>query len=189
MISTALALLKTDEQRNVLSEFYQKYKNRFYAIAYSKLHGKTAAEDAVQEAFLRIVDKPEKFFKIEHNKRVAYADVIVRNVAIDMFNKNNAHKIEEGKNIEELTEDVSDEAYTLGLEDTVIGSVSKNELLAFILKLPVLQRDILNLKVVCELSNSEIAQKLNVSETVVRQRLFQARKSILDFLESGDIHE
>ena len=45
------------------------------------------------------------------------------------------------------------------------------------------------LKVVCELSNSEIAQKLNVSETVVRQRLFQARKSILDFLESGDIHE
>ena len=53
---------------------------------------------------MRIVDKPEKFFKIEHNKRVAYADVIVRNVAIDMFNKNNAHKIEE------LTEDVSDEA-------------------------------------------------------------------------------
>ena len=183
MISTALALLKTDEQRNVLSEFYQKYKNRFYAIAYSKLHGKAAAEDAVQEAFLRIVDKPENFFKIVHNKSVAYADVIVRNVAIDMFNKNNAHKIEE------LTEDVSDEAYTLGLEDTVIGSVSKNELLAFILKLPVLQRDILNLKVVCELSNSEIAQKLNVSETVVRQRLFQARKSILDFLESGDIHE
>lgn len=183
MISTALALLETDEQRNVLSEFYQKYKNRFYAIAYYKLYGKAAAEDAVQEAFLRIVDKPENFFKIEHNKRVAYADVIVRNVAIDMFNKNNAHKIEE------LTEDVSDEAYTLGLEDTVIGSVSKNELLAFILKLPVLQWDILNLKVVCELSNSEIAQKLNVSETVVRQRLFQARKSILDFLESGDIHE
>ena len=41
------------------------------------------------------------------------------------------------------------------------------------------EMDALNLKVVCELSNSEIAQKLNVSETVVRQRLFQARKSIL----------
>ena len=183
MISTALALLKTDEQRNVLSEFYQKYKNRFYAIAYSKPHGKTAAEDAVQEAFLRIVDKPENFFKIEHNKRVAYADVIVRNVAINMFNKNKAHELEE------LTDDVSNENYAPGLEDTVIGSVLKNELLAFILKLPVLQRDILNLKVVCELSNSEIAQKLNVSETVVRQRLFQARKSISSFLESGDIHE
>ena len=65
MISTALALLEPDEQRNVLSEFYQKYKNRFYAIAYSKLHGKAAAEDAVQEAFLRIVDKPENFYKIE----------------------------------------------------------------------------------------------------------------------------
>lgn len=68
MISTALALLKTDEQRNVLSEFYQKYKNRFYAIAYSKLHGKAAAEDAVQEAFLRIVDKPENFLKLSITK-------------------------------------------------------------------------------------------------------------------------
>ena len=37
MISAALALLETDEQRNILSEFYQKYKNRFYAIAYSCL--------------------------------------------------------------------------------------------------------------------------------------------------------
>ena len=29
MISTALALLKTDEKRNVLTEFYQKYNNLF----------------------------------------------------------------------------------------------------------------------------------------------------------------
>ena len=30
MITAALAVLKTDEQRNIISDFYQMYKNRFY---------------------------------------------------------------------------------------------------------------------------------------------------------------
>ena len=38
MITAALAILQTDEQRTIISDFYQKYKNRFYAIAYEHLH-------------------------------------------------------------------------------------------------------------------------------------------------------
>lgn len=38
MISAALAILKTDEQRNELSAFYEENKKRFYAIAFSKLN-------------------------------------------------------------------------------------------------------------------------------------------------------
>ena len=71
MINTALAILQTDEQRNTLSDFYQTYKNRFYAIAYSKLHDRNLAEDAVQEAFSRIASKPETFFSLSHNKMIA----------------------------------------------------------------------------------------------------------------------
>ena len=52
MINTALAILQTDEQRNTLSDFYQTYKNRFYAIAYSKLHDRNLAEDAFPELHL-----------------------------------------------------------------------------------------------------------------------------------------
>ena len=85
MINTALAILQTDEQRNTLSDFYQTYKNRFYAIAYSKLHDRNLAEDAVQEAFSRIASKPETFFSLSHNKMIAYTDVIIRNVSVDMF--------------------------------------------------------------------------------------------------------
>lgn len=34
MITAALSILQTDEQQNILSDFYQMYKNRFYAIVY-----------------------------------------------------------------------------------------------------------------------------------------------------------
>lgn len=62
MITAALAVLKTDEQRNIISDFYQMYKNRFYAIAYEHLHNLQDSEEAIQEAFLRIAVNPYKFF-------------------------------------------------------------------------------------------------------------------------------
>ena len=68
MLSAALAILKTDEERNKLSEFYEENKDRFYAIAFSKLHNRENAEDAVQDAFLIIADKPDTFFHLTIQK-------------------------------------------------------------------------------------------------------------------------
>ena len=180
MISEAFSVLQSDEHRKYLTEFYKKYKNRFYAIAFSKLHNREAAEDAVQETFLRIADKREKFFQIDHNKRVAFTDVIIRNVSVDMFKKSRG--IEEV----ELTENISDCDCELSLSEKILGEISKNELVECISKLPPLQRDILELNAYHGLSISEIAQYLSVSENVVRQRLFQARKTIKRDLEGKE---
>ncbi len=54
MISGALAILETDKQRNELSEFYKENKTRLYRFAFSRLHNRESAEDALQEAFLNI---------------------------------------------------------------------------------------------------------------------------------------
>lgn len=62
MISSALAVLKTDEQRNELSEFYEENKSRLYSIAFERLHNRQDAEDVIQESFLGIAYIPEKFF-------------------------------------------------------------------------------------------------------------------------------
>lgn len=156
MINTALAILQTDEQRNTLSDFYQTYKNRFYAIAYSKLHDRNLAEDAVQEAFS------------------------IRNVSVDMFRNcvMNAP--------EELPE--YDENIPL-LEDIIVGSLQKQRLMDFIVGLPQLQRDIMELRISFGMSNSEIANQLKISENVVRQRLYQSRKAITEFLKKENRNE
>lgn len=177
MISPALEILETEEQRNELSDFYEQYKERFYAIAFSKLHNRASAEDAVQEAFLRIADKPDKFFGIPGDKRAAFTDVIIRHIAVDMFNKSSRTG--------SLDETVGNDFGDVPLEERVISSVSRDELIGFISTLSSLQRDVLELKILYGASNSEIAQKLSVSENVVRQRLFQARKAIREYLEKG----
>ncbi len=178
MISAALAVLQTEGEQIELSRFYSLYSKRLYAIAYSKLHNKQDAEDAVQELFLRIANKPEKFFSLEDNKRVAYADVIIRNISIDAFHARN--KV----TVTELSEEISTDEFEISLEDNVLGEISKSELLKFIETLPILQQDVLTLHSMLELSNAEIADSLHISETAVRQRLFLARKSILDYIEN-----
>ncbi len=78
MITAALAVLKTDEQRNIISDFYQMYKNRFYAIAYEHLHNPQDSEEAIQEAFLRITVNPDKFFSLSGDERIYLVSAIIR---------------------------------------------------------------------------------------------------------------
>lgn len=176
MISAALAILETQEERDCLSDFYKEYKNRLYNIAFSKLNDRLSAEDALMETFLKIADKPKKFFEIEPDKRVYYADVIVRNIAIDMYKKA-SHSPET-----ELDEDLSDELINPSVERIVYGKISEQELIDCVLSLPQSQRDALSLKIQFDLSYSEIAEKLGISENTARQRIFQARKSITEFI-------
>ena len=46
MISAALAILESEEQRNELTELYRENSKRFLNIALSKLHNVQDAEDA-----------------------------------------------------------------------------------------------------------------------------------------------
>lgn len=180
MISAALSLLKTDEQRSELSEFYRKNKNRLYLIAFSKLHNKESSEDAVQETFLRLAAICERFFMMSDSERVIFADVVARNVAIDMYKKANETETAE------LTENISDGSENHP-EEELLYQFTKEKLTEFVGGLPPLQRDVLYLKAVRGMTIREIAEELSVTENVVRQRLFRARQAVREALRKGDI--
>lgn len=69
MISAALSVLKTDEERNIVEKLYTENRNRFLSIAYSRLNNRADAEETVQEAFLRIAAKPDTFSKYPTAKK------------------------------------------------------------------------------------------------------------------------
>ena len=174
MIDATFAVIENEDQRNELAEFYSTNKDRLYSIALSKLHNAQEAEDAVQEVFSRIADKPEKFFDIPPENRLAYTDVIVRNIAVDMFNgKNKVH-------IEQLEES---EDNGISLENSLFDKISRDEILTFVDKLPSLQRDVLALHCFFGLTIDETAQRLNISLAAAKKRLMLARKAIKAFID------
>lgn len=181
MISAALAILETDKQRSELDEFYKEHRNRLYALALSKLHNRYDAEDAVQETFLNIAKYPEKFFEIDAHKKISYVLVVIRNVISRMLKKANRCEFDE------LPENAFNNV--LSVETLAIGNISAEEIKNFIEKMSPALRDAIKLKVFGKLSNTEIADVLNISETAVRKRISTAYKKINTFLNGGAYDE
>ncbi len=178
MISSALSMLETEEQRDILSEFYEENKNRFYGMAYSKLQNRVLAEDAVQEAFVRIMQYPNKFFEIEAHKKLPYVIIIIRNVVYQMLKKESEH------DYDELTEDVPDNG--VSIEDDVIGRISSKELMDFIKTLSEAKKQAVILKGVYGLNPHEIAAVLGITESAVRRRISDAYGRIIYYVRKGE---
>ncbi len=181
MIEAALAVLECAEQRNELAEFYDKYKNRLFNIAYTRLNNDEEAEEAVQEAFIRVADNPDRFFDMQNRERVHFVDGIVRHISIDKFNK----KIKDKSiAIEEVGDSIT--SGELSPEEKYITDRSAEELEDFILTLPEKQRQVLFMYVHQKLSYSDIANILDISEELARKRVSNARKAIKKFAERNN---
>ncbi len=175
MIDVAFSMINDDTQRNELAEFYSKYKARFYNIAYSKLKNHEEAEDAVQEVFSEIADKPEIFFNIAPQNKLTYTDVMVRNIAVEMFKSKN--KMEFDKLDEEI------DNTEISLEDNVFAEITNSEIVDFMKQLPTEQKSVLQLHCYLGLTLYETAQRLHISLTTANRRLMLARKAIRDFID------
>lgn len=177
MIDAVLLNIENEEQRNELAIFYEKYKKRLYSIALSKIHNEIDAEDAVQEVFSDIADKPEIFFNVPENERVTFVDILVRNTAISTFKK----ELNRTSKLEALNEDMVDESART--EDDVITKNAHEELVKYILTLPEKQRVVFKLRVITGLSADEIAEQLKISRETVNWHLKMARKNIRNFID------
>ena len=175
MLSFCLSLIKTEQEKLLIEELYNKNKQTMYNIAYSNLHNRDDAEDAVQEAILRAINQIDKISQISPDKQCTYLNVIVRNISFDMFNRKVNHlSLEEDAEIYDQTV----------LEDQAIGNVNYDSLVEYIRSLPQGMRDALYLKYCLEFTNEEIAQSLNISQCALRNRLFAARNKIKDHIKN-----
>lgn len=181
MISAALAVLKTDEERNALSEIYTKNIKSFYSIAFSKLHNAHDSEDSIQEAFLAIARNPDNFFAIPQEKRVSYINVMIRNISFSIWNKK--LKIEDTQ--VELDENIVDES--ISLDEKISSELSCIEIYRFIDTLSETTKTALYLKIHFHMKYSDIASQLEISEEAVKKRIARATVKIKQFME--DNHE
>lgn len=175
MNGEAVPVLEAEELRNELAEFYKEHKSALYAFALSRTHNREKAEDAVQEAFLRIAKYPDRFFSLPVHKRMSYAVIVTRNAVNDILG--------ESAKSSELPETIKDTS--LSVEDKVLGNIAAEELKAFIMKMPEAQRAAIILKIVHEMTTAEIAAALNISEPTARKRVSNAYRTIEKYLNGG----
>ena len=82
-----LAVLETEQEKTKFEQLYLTYRQTMFYVANSVLHDTQLAEDAVHQAFLRIMDHMGNISKIECPQTKSFVVIIVKNIAINLYNR------------------------------------------------------------------------------------------------------
>lgn len=87
MIAVYLAMLETDVDRDKFMKLYESYEKKLFAVALRILENNEKAEDAVQQAWLRIIQHWERVSCLEWDLAGGYAVTIVKMLQSIFFGK------------------------------------------------------------------------------------------------------
>jgi RNA polymerase sigma-70 factor (ECF subfamily) len=163
---------------SAFSEVYFALRGSVYGFAYRMLRKTELAEDFTQETFIFLIENPNKF-SAERGELLPFLCGIVRYKIIQYFRKH-------GTKFEVFEEDLSK------YDDFESSENPLNHLLTIeltekieeeIAELPPLQREVLILREIEELSYQEIAQVTDTDLNQVKVRLHRARKALANQLK------
>lgn len=149
-------------------ELITSFKDKMYRYALNVLKDPFDAEDAVQEAIVKIWKKKDQFLEIENKQ--AWCITIARNLAID---KLRAKKKRYSSDMSEHY-DISDEGPSPAAQ--IVQEDTMDRIKDMINTLPEQQRDIVMLRDVEGYSYQEIADLRNYTIDQVKVNLHRARK-------------
>jgi RNA polymerase sigma-70 factor, ECF subfamily len=162
---------------DALAALVEQYAGALYRVAFSVLRNPADAEDAVQEAFLRVLRHRDTLGEVRDHR--VWLIRIVWNIVLDR--KRRAKTRPE-------TDDVADLARVLpsnGLSAEELAAAAQHHahVLTCVDQLPEKEREVLVLSAFEELTSVEIAAVLDITESSVRSRLFRARNLIAGLLD------
>ena len=181
MLSLYLSMVDTEEQRTLIEQLFFDYEQIMFRTAFAVLHKEQDAEDAVHEAFIRIIDNLDKVTTVEHAKRKSYVVIVTRNIAVDMYRR--SKKQADMEDISETGDESRD------VERDVFGQYNRDTLNAALSQLSDKLREVLILYYYHEETTETIAKMLGISSVAVRTRLFRARKALYCILKDGEKDE
>lgn len=173
----------TVDSSETITALVAEYSATLYRVAYSVMRNSAEAEDAVQEAFLRVLKHREKLGEIRDLR--VWLVRITWNVVLDRKRRVKTRP---------ENDDIADFARVLPsadprADDDLISSQEHARILGLIDKLPAKERQALLLSAVEELSTAEIASALGTTESSVRSRIFRARRELSALLEREGVSQ
>jgi len=160
-----------------LAALVDQYAGALYRVAYSVLRNPADAEDAVQEAFLRVLRHRDTLAEVRDHR--VWLIRIVWNIVLDR--KRRAKTRPETDDVEELVRVLPSTG--LSAEEIAAAAQHHAHVLACVEQLPAKERQVLMLSAFEELTSVEIAGVLGITESSVRSRLFRARNLLAGLLD------
>lgn len=170
-----LEMITNPAEKSKCRGIFEQYSRLMYYVAEQILHDPRAAEDAVQQAFIKLIRSEllQKINEIDCPKTKSLMVIIVRRVALDIYNRR-----------KKRGEAPLDTLYETGAEDVP----GEDGVTAAILRLPALYAETLELRYVQGFSAKETAKLLGLTEAAVQKRLTRGKELLRESLEKEGYH-
>ena len=174
MLQLYLQLLDTEEEKQGFELLYKTYRKLMHWVANNILRDEKLAEDAVHEAFLRIIKNFNKINEILCPETRSFVVIIVRNIALNMREQKKPED-----EFHEVKEDIS-----FGFDETA-DEICRQEIINVIMSLSDALKEVLMLYGYFGYTISEIAKLLDITEDAAYKRLQRARNILAQKIERG----
>ncbi|MDE7230452.1 MAG: sigma-70 family RNA polymerase sigma factor [Oscillospiraceae bacterium] len=161
-------------------QLYGKYRIFMYRVAYGLMKNRQDAEDAVQDAFVRIYDHIDDIGEVDSPRTRSFVMVVTRNICL---NELRSRRHDSGEDLDEL-----DAASDDSVEDTVLSALGVEEIKKALCELPVNYRDILYLTVFREYDLRGAAELLGITYENAKHRLLRARRKLAEMLDGRAVN-
>lgn len=169
---------KTDAE--LLEQLFALYRGKMYGVAFAILHNEAQAEDAVGDAFEKVIMHLDKCRSPESNKTKKFLTYVVKNAAIDIYRKNRKEQGNVSYDEQEYLLDIENP-----IEEYIQTEMNNEQIDTLKYMLPDHYWNVIWLKYIENLSVEEIAVKLQLTEENVYSRLRRARKKARELLEES----
>lgn len=174
-----LFVIPEAEDREKFEDLYRTYRQLLFYVANQILRDEYQAEDAVHQAFVKILENLDKIRLVDCPQTKGYVVVIVRNLC---FNLLKSKKRRGDSSLEELEESFQPPAPEQ-VEDAAEQRDGYRALVEGIKRLPPNYAAVLLLKYDGGYSTEEIAKQLDLTTENVKKLLQRARKKLEEKLE------
>ena len=184
MFGLYLTLLETEEDKLLFTEFYENQKKSCLYIAMKITHNQAMAEDALHNAFLRVVKNWKEFSTFPRSKQAALFVLIVKSRAIDLLREGGR------KGYIELNEETPGIPAEPDISAQIVDEDGYQKLVSCIRKLPPIYKTVFELRYMQDYKNNEIAVILGIPPKTVSAQLSRARVMLQIMLDREGIgHE
>lgn len=151
-------------------ELYEKYGGKMFAVCLRYASSREDAEDALQEAFIRIFDNISKF------RREGSFEGWMRRITV-----HTVLRLIQKKTPLQYAEDTST-LTKISTASDAISQLSEKDLLGLINQLPTGYKVVFNMYAIEGYSHAEIAESLGISEGTSRSQYSRAKKHLQHFI-------
>jgi RNA polymerase sigma-70 factor (ECF subfamily) len=157
-------------------ELYRRYRDRVYGFAYRMVGAQAVAEDVTQEAFMLLIERPGRY-QPERGSVLTFLCAVARNQMMNYLRRNK--RLVEDDLDQVARGDERRDGDALDPLSVLLDEELTAEVNAAIDALPPLQREVIILRELEELSYEEIASATGVEVNVIKARLYRARQSLM----------